>query len=137
MYLSSTFLNPDSMLGTVDLRGPFYPSLAEQLSLVVPSSEAAKCCSEAQTVLLEQTKYEVFFNPALAVHCILSLDIARAYNTKHSFKDPVSTIMFSASGIGLVYMITRFLMFSNAYSKQCIRANYGSLTLGGMYVLQF
>ena len=59
---------------------------------------------------------------------MLSLDIARAYNTKHFFKDPVLTIMLSASGIALVYMITRFLMFSNAYSKQCIRANTGSLT---------
>jgi len=85
VYLSSTFLNPDSTLGTVDSRGPFYPSLAEQLSLVVPSSEAAKCCSDAQTVLLKQTKYEVFFNPSLAVHAMLSLDIVGAYNTKHFF----------------------------------------------------
>ena len=67
---------------------------------------------------------------------MLSLDIARAYNT-NTFKYPVLTIMLSISGIGLVYMITRFLMLSNAYSKQCIQANTGSLTLGGMYVLQF
>ena len=45
---ASTFLNSDWTLGTVDWRGPCYPSLAEQLSLVVPSSEAAKYCFEAQ-----------------------------------------------------------------------------------------
>jgi len=64
---ASTSLNSDWTLGTVDSRGPFYPSLAKQLSLVAPSSEAAKCCSEAQRVLVKQTKNEVSFNPSLAV----------------------------------------------------------------------
>ena len=88
MYLSSTFLNPDSTLGTVDSRGPFYPLLAEQLSLVVPSSEAAKCYSDAETVLLKQTKYEVFFNPSLAVHSMVSLDIVKGHITQSIFLRP-------------------------------------------------
>ena len=64
MYLSRTFSNPDSTLDTVDLRGPFYPSLVEQISLIAPSSEAAKCCSEEQRVLLKQKKKRCSLNPA-------------------------------------------------------------------------